>query len=304
MVSKLKTCWHRDGNKEKYCTQLVLDSFCQSPNRLDNRLHFDGKGQHLSLLLMFVSRFKNWMNISCFTWRNSSDLTKNEDMSKYKRTMTAPSSGSCEHLDTLKPAVTVSISEPMLKISVQDRKKSMTPSLRSRGSGTGSGGSTFAAMGARRMSRRLSTRPVIKREDTQGSSLNLQSMHIRQEPTYKMEPDDRFSVKSVEDIIKETLERSLDNYTYDKRQTPTFGKILSDDIKDRVKRLNFERYKIVCMLVIGENQGQGLQMSSRCQWFPKTDTFASYTYKNTSVFCSCTVYGIYAEWEMDQSRHF
>lgn len=215
-----------------------------------------------------------------------------DNMSRHKRSLTAPPSGSNEHLDSIKPSV--SISEPVLKISLGDRKKSMTPSLRSRGSG--SGGPTLGVSSARRFSRRMSTRAPIKREDTQGSSLNLQSVSLRQEPTYKMAPEVKFSARSVEDIIKETLHRSLENYTYDKRQTPTFGKILSDDIKDRVKRLNFDRYKIVCLLVIGEQQGQGLQMSSRCQWFPDTDTFASYTFKNSDIFCACTVYGIYAEW--------
>jgi hypothetical protein len=135
----------------------------------------------------------------------------------------------------------------------------------------------------------------MKREETQGSSLNLPPATIKQEPTYKMEPDEKFLVKPVEDIIKDILDRRLHNYTYNREQTPRFGKILSDDIKERVKRLNFDRYKIVCMLVIGENRGQCLLTSSRCQWFPSTDTFASYNYKNSSIFCSCTVYGIYAE---------
>ncbi|XP_061169087.1 dynein light chain Tctex-type 5-B-like [Saccostrea echinata] len=212
-------------------------------------------------------------------------------MSKYRRTSTAPSRDSFEHLDTLKPSV--SISEPMLKIPMQDRRKSTQPNNRSTG---GSGNSIQGVMGARRYSRRLSSKSRMKREDTQGSSLNIQSVNIKQlEPTYKLEPDVKFSAKSVEDIIKDILNRRLRDYKYDRGQTPIFGKILSDDIKERVKKLNFERYKIVCYLVIGENRGQGLQMSSRCQWFPSTDTYASYNYKNASLFCSCTVYGIYAE---------
>lgn len=224
-------------------------------------------------------------------------------MSKYRRTLTAPSRDSYEHLETLKPSV--SISEPLLKIPIQERKKSVAAETmlkipfherkKSIAVNRGSSGSTSIHGIVGRYARRLSSKAQIKREDTQGSSLNLPSVSFRQEPTYKMEPDMKFSAKSVEEIIKDTLNRRLQDYKYDSEQTPSFGKILSADIKERVKRLNFDRYRIVCMLVIGENRGQCLQTSSRCQWYPSTDSFASYNYKNHSVFCSCTVYGIYAE---------
>jgi hypothetical protein len=46
--------------------------------------------------------------------------------------------------------------------------------------------------------------------------------------------------------------------------TPKIGKSLSDEIKDRIKSMNIDRYKIICVLTIGQMGNQGLMLSSRC----------------------------------------
>lgn len=78
------------------------------------------------------------------------------------------------------------------------------------------------------------------------------------------------------------------------RVSPSTASLLQV-IKARVKDLVLPRYKIVVVTHIGQLNGQGMQIGSRCLWDPTTDTFASYVFQNTSLFALATVYAVYFE---------
>ena len=44
--------------------------------------------------------------------------------------------------------------------------------------------------------------------------------------------------------------------------------------------LEFDRYKIVVQVDIGEFKGQGIKIASRALWDTNTDTYASSSFKN------------------------
>ena len=44
--------------------------------------------------------------------------------------------------------------------------------------------------------------------------------------------------------------------------------------------MNYERYKIVAHVEIGEFKGQGIKIGSRALWDVTTDTFASGSFRN------------------------
>lgn len=66
-------------------------------------------------------------------------------------------------------------------------------------------------------------------------------------------------------------------------------------IRARVKDLMIPRYKIVVLVHIGQLTGQSMQISSRCLWDAANDTFASYSFKNSSLYGVATVYAVYIE---------
>jgi len=117
------------------------------------------------------------------------------------------------------------------------------------------------------------------------------------EPTYRMKPapEESFIPVQVESIIKEVLERRLRKVQYDEATCRQLSQELCVEIKDRVKELNLPRYKIVLQSVIGEVQGQGAFTASRCLWDTEVDNYASYSFKNTSLFCVVMVFGIYVD---------
>jgi hypothetical protein len=46
-------------------------------------------------------------------------------------------------------------------------------------------------------------------------------------------------------------------------------------------------------VTLGQKGGQATRVVSRCLWDTSTDSFASETYENETVYCVCQVYGVY-----------
>jgi hypothetical protein len=49
----------------------------------------------------------------------------------------------------------------------------------------------------------------------------------------------------------------------------------------------------VVQVTLGQKSGQATRVVSRCMWDTSTDSFASETYENETVYCVCQVYGLY-----------
>ncbi|KAF2978403.1 hypothetical protein EK904_005497 [Melospiza melodia maxima] len=101
-------------------------------------------------------------------------------------------------------------------------------------------------------------------------------------------PARRFPVAAVEEILRDVLGSALRERRYEP------GPCL-EAAKDIAEALAVPRYKIVVVAHIGQLGRQSLQISSRCLWDPKSDTFSSYVFKNTSLFAVANVYGVYFE---------
>ena len=66
-------------------------------------------------------------------------------------------------------------------------------------------------------------------------------------------------------------------------------------VEGKARDINIERYKLIVTAVIGEVKGQGIKVASKCLWDVANDNYATYTYQNESLFCTCMVFGIYYE---------
>ena len=94
-------------------------------------------------------------------------------------------------------------------------------------------------------------------------------------------------------MAKDMKEVSLAHLALGVRQASSLEKALV--IKDTVKELNYERYRIMCIVSIGQLDEQGIQLVSRCVWDTNRDTSASGSYKNKSLFAVATVFAVYLE---------
>lgn len=66
-------------------------------------------------------------------------------------------------------------------------------------------------------------------------------------------------------------------------------------VKARVKDMMIPRYKIIVVISIGQLTGQNMRVGSRCLWDAANDTFASHSFKNSSLFAVANVYAVYFE---------
>lgn len=156
---------------------------------------------------------------------------------------------------------------------------------------SGKQGGAMGLMASRRFARKLFGRALEKRESTIGDA----PPPVNYEPTYRMGPKQKFETSPVLDIVKEVIDGRLEGMKYSARLTPNINKVLSDEIKDKVKTLKYDRYKIIVVVTIGEKKGQGVMASSRCSWDDKTDNFVSHTFQNKQIFCTCNVFGVFKE---------
>lgn len=113
--------------------------------------------------------------------------------------------------------------------------------------------------------------------------------------TYIIRPNHqhKFRRAVVKECIREIVRERLSEVQYDPNEVPELSRSLADCIRDKVKNAGFDRYKLVVQVVIGEQRGQGVKMSSRCLWDADSDNYAEDVYMNDSLFCTVAVFGSY-----------
>lgn len=117
------------------------------------------------------------------------------------------------------------------------------------------------------------------------------------ENTYRLEPEEgkHFSPDKVELVMKNVIEDHPGLAQYNHIRSKILARDLTERIKEKVKELNFPRYKLVSNVIIMERKDQGVNIASRSVWNQQTDNFASYTYKNSDVIVVAYVHGVYFE---------
>ncbi|EFB14257.1 hypothetical protein PANDA_004905, partial [Ailuropoda melanoleuca] len=95
---------------------------------------------------------------------------------------------------------------------------------------------------------------------------------------------DGFRPSVVKECIHAVLKEELANAEYSPEEMPQLTKRLSETIKDRLKEMGFDRYKVVVQVVIGEQRGEGVFMAARCFWDADTDNYTHDVFMNVSLF--------------------
>lgn len=136
---------------------------------------------------------------------------------------------------------------------------------------------------------------------TIGSTASVRASFSRLPPTpcwentYRLEAHTKFLPDRVSSIIYQIFQDALTNKSYDPKKCTGLACELCDKIKMAVKQLGLPRHKIVSMVTIGQRRDEGLRVASRCLWNPAFDSYASCTFKNSSLFAVGTVYVCYFE---------
>ncbi|KAM9503249.1 dynein light chain Tctex-type protein 2B isoform 7-T7 [Salvelinus alpinus] len=103
----------------------------------------------------------------------------------------------------------------------------------------------------------------------------------------------RFKAAVVKECIRDILREQLSGVQYDPDEVGVLSRSLADCIKDKLKDVGFDRYKLVVQVVIGEQRGEGVKMAARCFWDADTDSYAQDIFMNDSLFCVAAAFGSY-----------
>ncbi|KAM8953446.1 dynein light chain Tctex-type protein 2B [Pelodytes ibericus] len=103
----------------------------------------------------------------------------------------------------------------------------------------------------------------------------------------------KFRSATVKECIKSVLKEELRNKQYVAEEVPQLTRFLSETIKDKLKEMGFDRYKMVVQAVIGEQRGEGVKMAARCFWDADTDNYAEYVFTNDYLFCVVAAFGCF-----------
>ncbi|XP_033737681.1 tctex1 domain-containing protein 1-B-like isoform X3 [Pecten maximus] len=118
---------------------------------------------------------------------------------------------------------------------------------------------------------------------------------VKYENSYQTTPNQKFPTAKIRYIISDVLESCLRHEKYEPELCRQLSKTTSEIIKTRVREMNIPRFKIICLVHIGQLNNQGLRIGSRCLWDSTCDTFSSYEFRNNKLFAIGSVYGVYFE---------
>ena len=138
----------------------------------------------------------------------------------------------------------------------------------------------------------------VRAGSTVSGSVRSGGARLALENTYQLEPtpDEKFDVNKVKQAIEASFRLYLVKQSaYNQAKCKQISKLISDDIKGRVKKLGFKRYKYVVSVVVGQANEQGLEYASRCVWNTDTDNVATVVRQHKDMYVVVNVYGVYFE---------
>ncbi|CAH1784083.1 unnamed protein product [Owenia fusiformis] len=175
------------------------------------------------------------------------------------------------------------------RLNVNKDKRATRLNDRSQESLDVNGASIYGVWTSRKYARRLAQKVAEKRA-TKAALVSKEK-----EPTYRLEPDKVFNDEKVKRLMDEILNDRLSDMAYTPNAALMMSRVLTEEIKDAVKKLNYTRYKIIVHTVISQNIGQDVRVASRCVWDANFDTSATSTFANSNVNCSASVYAVYTD---------
>lgn len=117
---------------------------------------------------------------------------------------------------------------------------------------------------------------------------------VRYAPTYRLEPKNPLVKERLEKIVKAEMEKNYDDeYSFHPKTSLRMAAHVSEDIKNRIKGLNFDRYRYIVITTVGEYLMQGLYQMANFLWDADKDGYVSFTVETPKYFAVCSVFYIY-----------
>ncbi|KAK4884121.1 hypothetical protein RN001_000392 [Aquatica leii] len=113
--------------------------------------------------------------------------------------------------------------------------------------------------------------------------------------SYKIDSDNPFCIEKVEKILRDVLDEAINNLTYDVIKCVNQAKWASNAIRMRVKEEEYDRYRLIVLVTIGEKRYHDMCCIVRFLWDIERDKYAICVKNNYYVFAAAMCFGVYYE---------
>lgn len=114
-------------------------------------------------------------------------------------------------------------------------------------------------------------------------------------PTYQLESNNPFDARAVEDIANEVVNDTISKNVFHPSSFESLARAMTEDILFQIKLRNFDRYRIMVTLTIGEKFYQSYVESLCVIWDIEKDSMATFIYDRSNIFITVNVFGVYYE---------
>ncbi|XP_055837956.1 dynein light chain Tctex-type 4 [Episyrphus balteatus] len=112
-------------------------------------------------------------------------------------------------------------------------------------------------------------------------------------PTYRLEAHNPLNREQCENIMKAVMDKAFEDFIYSSKQAQDLCQHISEEIKTRVKEKNYDRYRLICVVTIGEKCMQGFKSVVTFLWDAEKDGYIKYAYDTPDFFANATLYYLY-----------
>lgn len=107
------------------------------------------------------------------------------------------------------------------------------------------------------------------------------------------DPKKKFRADVVKEEVSRLLKERLEGQEYQPDEVNQQVKDTADSIRNTLKELQWDRYKFIVQVVIGEQRGEGMKIGCRTLWDQDTDAYAEAVFMSKQLFAVATVWGVY-----------
>ncbi|XP_015595240.2 tctex1 domain-containing protein 1-like [Cephus cinctus] len=117
----------------------------------------------------------------------------------------------------------------------------------------------------------------------------------RYQNTYRLASYNPFKCEVVDKILEDVMTMTLKGMKYNPAVCMKLCQDMSIEIRNRIFKKDYDRYKYVVTMTIIEKTGQSINMGLSRLWDVERDTYSTYIFENTDLYAVGAVIGLYYE---------
>ncbi|XP_060838468.1 dynein light chain Tctex-type protein 2B-like [Rhopalosiphum padi] len=135
----------------------------------------------------------------------------------------------------------------------------------------------------------------INEEDIDDPNISEENI-IKYENTYRMESKNPFDERLAKVVLKTEIENHFNNETkYDPNEAIQTCYNISFNVRNKIREMEFDRYKIVCIVGIVEKRSQGVISKVKFLRDITKDKYVKTKFENNNLVATIVVGALYHE---------